>query len=265
MSEIFIRRPVATVLLMLCLLLFGLMSAFQMPINNLPNVEYPTIRISASLPGANSETMAASVALPLEKQFSQIDGVDSMLSSSTQGSTTITIVFDLSRDIDAAAQDVNAAISAAAKQLPPGMTSPPSLKKINPSEQPIMYLSFSSESIPLPDIYKYIDTYVAGTVASMPGVSEVNVYGGKKPAVRVKINPFKTAGLGIGTADITTATAGSCGGNIGSADAKSCSLKRVYFYPYRRFFATINVDFGYSRHRSDRAGHIGIDIFIDVR
>ena len=209
MSEIFIRRPVATVLLMLCLLLFGLMSAFQMPINNLPNVEYPTIRISAALPGANSETMASSVALPLEKQFSQIDGVNSMLSSSTQGSTTITIVFDLSRDIDAAAQDVNAAISAAAKQLPPGMTSPPSLKKINPSEQPIMYLSFSSVSIPLPDIYKYIDTYVSGTVASMPGVSEVNVYGGKKPAVRVKINPFKTAGLGVGTADITTAVAGT--------------------------------------------------------
>ncbi|MFA6075531.1 MAG: efflux RND transporter permease subunit [Negativicutes bacterium] len=209
MSEIFIRRPVATVLLTLCLLLFGLMSAFQMPINNLPNVEYPTIRISAALPGANSETMAASVALPLEKQFSQIDGVDSMLSSSTQGNTTITIVFSLSRDIDAAAQDVNAAISAAAKQLPPGMTSPPSLKKINPSEQPVMYLSFSSNSIPLPDIYKYIDTYVSGTVASMPGVSEVNVYGGKKPAVRIKINPFKTAGLGIGTADITTATAGT--------------------------------------------------------
>lgn len=209
MSEIFIRRPVATVLLTLCLLMFGLMSVFQMPINNLPNVEYPTIRISAALPGANSETMAASVALPLEKQFSQIDGVDSMLSSSTQGSTTITIVFNLSRDIDAAAQDVNAAISAAAKQLPPGMTSPPSLKKINPAEQPIMYLSFSSNSIPMPDIYKYIDTYVSGSVASMPGVSEVNVFGGKKPAVRIKTNPFKTAGLGIGTSDITTATAGT--------------------------------------------------------
>ena len=209
MSEIFIRRPVATVLLMLCLLLFGLMSVFNLPINNLPNVEYPTIRVSASLPGADPQTMAASIALPLEKQFSQIDGVNSMLSSSTQGSTTVTIVFDLSRDIDAASQDVNAAISAAQKQMPPGMTSPPSFKKINPAEQPIMYVSFSSASIALPDVYKYIDTYVTGTVASMPGVSEVNIYGNKKPAVRIKLNPLQTAGLGVGTTDITNAIAGT--------------------------------------------------------
>ena len=138
-AAIFIRRPVMTTLVMLAILFFGIMAYRQLPVSDLPNVDFPTIQVSASLPGANPETMASAVATPLERQFSTIAGLDTMSSASSLGSTSITLQFSLSRDLDAAAQDVQAAIAAAGRQLPPNMPSPPSYSKVNPADSPVMY------------------------------------------------------------------------------------------------------------------------------
>src|SRR6184192_4973697 len=143
--ELFIRRPVLTTLLMAAILLFGIMGFRLLPVSDLPNVDFPTIQVSASLPGASPETMASSVATPLERQFSTIAGLDSMVSSSSLGSTSITLQFNLNRNLDAAAQDVQAAIAAAARQLPPNMPAPPSYNKVNPADQPVLYLARSEE------------------------------------------------------------------------------------------------------------------------
>src|SRR4051794_40174074 len=148
-AEIFIRRPVMTTLVMLAILLFGIMAYRQLPVSDLPNVDFPTIQVSAGLPGANAETMASAVATPLERQFSTIAGLDSMTSSSQLGSTSITLQFVLSRDLDAAAQDVQAAIAAASRQLPPNMPSPPSYSKVNPADTPVLYLALGSETMPM--------------------------------------------------------------------------------------------------------------------
>src|SRR3712207_2041480 len=148
-SNLFIRRPITTTLLMAGLILFGVIGYRALPVSDLPAVDYPTINVSASLPGANPETMAASVATPLERQFSGIAGIDSINSSSSQGSTSVTLQFNLSRNIDAAAQDVQTAISAALPQLPPGIPTPPSLRKVNPADSPILYLSLNSPVLPL--------------------------------------------------------------------------------------------------------------------
>src|SRR6185503_13529117 len=143
-SEIFVRRPVMTVLVMAGILIFGVVAFRLLPVSELPNVDYPTIQVSASLPGASPDTMAASVATPLEKQLSTIAGIDNMTSTNAQGSTSIVIQFNLSRDIDAAAQDVQSAISRAGRQLPTEMPSPPSFRKVNPADQPVLYLTLSS-------------------------------------------------------------------------------------------------------------------------
>ena len=148
-SDVFIRRPVATTLIMLGILLFGVVAYRSLPISDLPNVDFPTIRVDAGLPGASPETMAASVATPLERQFSTIAGLDSMTSSSALGSTSITLQFNLSRNLDAAAQDVQAAIAAAGRQLPPNMPTPPTYRKVNPADSPILYLSLASNTLPL--------------------------------------------------------------------------------------------------------------------
>src|SRR3954462_7888682 len=140
-ASIFIRRPVMTTLVMVAILLFGVMAYRQLPVSDLPNVDFPTINVSASLPGANAETMAAAVATPLERQFSTIAGLDSMTSASSLGSTSVTLQFALSRDLDAAAQDVQAAIAAASRQLPPNMPAPPSYNKVNPADTPVLYLA----------------------------------------------------------------------------------------------------------------------------
>lgn len=147
--ELSIRRPVTTTLLMLALLAFGLLAYFRLPVSDLPNVDFPTISVSASLPGASPETMASSVATPLEKAFSTIPGIDSMTSSSALGRTNITIQFDLSRNIDDAALDVQSAISSAQRRLPPDLPSPPSFRKINPADAPILFLSLTSDTMPL--------------------------------------------------------------------------------------------------------------------
>src|ERR671927_686217 len=160
-AAIFIRRPVMTTLVMLAIVFFGIMAYRLLPVNDLPNVDFPTIQVTASLPGASPETMASAVATPLERQFSTIAGIDSMTSSSALGQTQITIQFSLERSIDAAGQDVQAAIAAAANQLPPGMPTPPSYKKVNPADQPILYLALSSPTLPLSSINEYATTFIA--------------------------------------------------------------------------------------------------------
>src|ERR1017187_6807024 len=154
---VFIRRPVATSLVMFGILLFGLVGYRLLPVSDLPSVDYPTINVSASLPGATPETMASAVATPLEKQFSTIAGVDSMTSLSAQGSSSITIQFSLERNIDAAAQDVQAAIARAARQLPPNMPSPPTYFKVNPADAPILYVTMSSPTLPLSTVDNYAE------------------------------------------------------------------------------------------------------------
>src|SRR4051794_16765317 len=148
-AAIFIRRPVMTTLVMIAIVFFGIMAYRQLPVNDLPNVDFPTIQVNASLPGANPETMAAAVATPLERQFSTIAGLDSMTSASSLGSTNITLQFNLSRGPDAAAQDVQAAIAAAGRQLPPNMPSPPSYNKVTPADTPVIYLALSSDTMPM--------------------------------------------------------------------------------------------------------------------
>ncbi|MBV9539878.1 MAG: efflux RND transporter permease subunit, partial [Alphaproteobacteria bacterium] len=161
LSAIFIRRPVMTTLLMAALVIFGLFGYATLPVSELPNVDFPTIVVSANLPGADPTTMASAVATPLESQFSNIAGVDSMTSSSTQGQTTITIQFTLDRNLDGAAQDVQSAIAAAARRLPPGMPNPPTLRKVNPADTPIMFMSLRSDTLPLSKVDEYAETLLA--------------------------------------------------------------------------------------------------------
>ncbi|MBF0124024.1 MAG: efflux RND transporter permease subunit [Magnetococcales bacterium] len=188
-TTFFVSRPVTTTLLMVALLLAGLLAWFKLPVSALPTIDFPTIQVSASLPGANPATMAAAVALPLEKQLSTLSGLDSMISTSGSGSTQITLQFALSRDIDAAALDVQAALTLAQRQLPPSMTTPPSWRKVNPAEQPIFYITLRSQSVPLTTISEYADTTLAQRISTLSGVAQVQVYGMQKPAIRIKVNP----------------------------------------------------------------------------
>ena len=204
-SEIFIRRPIMTVLVMAALVIFGLFGYSSLPVSELPNVDFPTIVVSASLPGADPETMASAVATPLESQFSTIAGISSMSSSSSEGSTQVTIQFDLDRNLDGAAQDVQSAISAAQRQLPTQMPSPPTLKKVNPSDQPVMYLALGSPTLPLSEVDKYAETLLARQLSTLSGVAQVNVYGSQKFAVRIQADPFALAARGIGIDQIAAA------------------------------------------------------------
>lgn len=204
-AEPFIRRPIATTLIMLALLVFGVIAYRSLPVSDLPNVDYPTIQVRASLPGASPETMASSVATPLEKQFATIAGLDNMSSSSSQGSTSITLQFDLSRSIDAAAQDVQSAIAAAGRQLPHNMPSPPSYSKVNPADSPIMYLAVTSPSLPLSTVDRYAETTMAQRFSMVSGVAQVQVYGSQKYAVRVQLDPRKLASRGIGIDTVSDA------------------------------------------------------------
>ena len=203
-SELFIQRPITTTLIMVGIVLFGLIGYAALPVSDLPTVDYPTINVNASLPGANPETMAASVATPLERAFSGIAGIDSLNSSNSQGSTSITLQFNLSRNIDAAAQDVQTAISSALPQLPPGMPNPPSLRKSNPSDSPILFFALNSDVLSLPQIDEYAETLIAQRISMVDGVSQVQVYGATKYAVRVQMDPNALADRGIGVDDIDT-------------------------------------------------------------
>ena len=204
-TEPFIRRPVMTTLVMAGILLFGVIGFRSLPVSDLPNVDFPTIQVTASLPGASPETMAASVATPLERQFSAIAGLDSINSTSSQGTTQVTLQFALDRNIDAASQDVQTAIAAAARQLPPGMPSPPTLKKVNPADQPVLYLVLSSPTLPLTAVDEYAETLIAQRLSTISGVAQVQVTGAQKFAVRVKLDPTQLAVRGIGIDEVALA------------------------------------------------------------
>ncbi|HVP84936.1 MAG TPA: efflux RND transporter permease subunit [Rhizomicrobium sp.] len=204
-SETFIRRPVMTTLLMAALVIFGIFAYASLPVSELPNVDFPTITVSASLPGADPETMASSVATPLENQFSNIAGVSSMTSQSSSGSTSITLQFDLDRDIDGAAEDVQAAIQAASSKLPHDMPNPPTLRKENPSDSSILFLSLSSNTLPIYEVDKYAENLLARQISTLSGVSEVDVYGSQIFAVRVQVDPNELAARGIGINQVADA------------------------------------------------------------
>ncbi|MFH1489566.1 MAG: efflux RND transporter permease subunit [Pseudomonadota bacterium] len=204
-SELFIRRPVMTTLLMLSILLFGITAYRQLPVSDLPNVDYPTLLVGATLPGASPETMASAVATPLERQFSTIAGLDSMSSTSYLGNTQITLQFNLNRDIDAAALDVQSAMSTAARSLPEDMPTPPFYRKVNPADMPILYLALISSTLPLYQLNEYGDTMMAQSISMVPGVAQVTVYGSQKYAVRLRINPMALATRGIGIDDVAQA------------------------------------------------------------
>jgi HAE1 family hydrophobic/amphiphilic exporter-1 len=205
--ELFIRRPVMTTLVMLAILLFGIMGYRLLPVSDLPNVDFPTILVIAQYPGASPETMAASLATPLEKEFSTIAGVDSMNSTSTLGNTQITLQFDLSRDIDAAAQDVQSAIARAQKNLPPDLQTPPYFRKVNPADMPIIYLSLGSPTLPLSAVDEYAETFIAQRISMISGVAQVQVYGSQKYAVRVQLDPKALATRKIGIDEVANAVA----------------------------------------------------------
>ena len=196
--ELFIRRPVMTTLVMSGILLFGLVGFHLLPVSDLPSVDYPTIQVSANLPGASPEVMASAVATPLEKQFSTIAGVDSMTSSSAQGSAQITIQFSLDRNIDAAAADVQAAIAKAAKQLPPNLPAPPTYSKVNPADSPVIYIAMSSPTLPLSTVDDYAENLLAEQISQINGVAQVSVFGSQQYAVRIQVDPNKLAAFGLG-------------------------------------------------------------------
>jgi len=207
LPELCIRRPVMTSLLMAAFLIFGVIAYRALPVSELPSVDFPTISVSASLPGASPETIAAAVATPLEAQFSSIAGLDNMSSVSARGATSVTLQFSLDRDIDAAAQDVQAAIAAALRKLPSEMPTPPSFRKVNPADSPIFYLAMHSDTLPLPAVNEYASTQLAQRISTIPGVAQVLIYGEQKYAVRIHADPNALAARGIGIDELHQAVA----------------------------------------------------------
>src|SRR5271170_3001354 len=201
-TEIFIRRPIATTLLMVAILLFGVVAYRSLPVSDLPNLDYPTINVQASLPGANPDTMASAVALPLEKQFSNIAGLEQMSSSNRVGATSITLQFSLARNLDGAAQDVQAAISQAARQLPPNMPAPPAYSRVNPADQPVLNLALTSATLPLSVVDEYAETLVSPSISTVNGVAQVQIFGQYKSAVHVQLDPKALATRQVGIDDV---------------------------------------------------------------
>jgi HAE1 family hydrophobic/amphiphilic exporter-1 len=208
-STLFIKRPIMTALVSFAILLFGFIAFRALPVAALPSVDYPTIQVQAALPGASPETMASTVATPLEREFSTIAGISSMNSTNTLGTTTITVQFTLERKIDDAAQDIQAAISRAGGRLPTTMPRPPSYQKVNPAEQPVFYLSLESTTLPMYTVNEYADTLLAQRFSMVSGVSRVMVYGAQKYAVRVQVDPDKLAARGIGIDEVQRAVSAS--------------------------------------------------------
>jgi multidrug efflux pump len=213
LSELFIRRPVATSLLSVGVLLAGALAYRMLPVASLPQVEFPVIQVQASLPGASPETMASSVATPLERQFARIAGVTEMTSTSLLGATTIVLQFDLDRSIDAAARDVQAAINAARRQLPPNLPNNPTYRKINPADAPIMILALTSDILPVGRVFDAADSVLAQKLAQIQGVGQVFVGGGARPAVRARVDPNALTQLGIGLGQVRAAL-GSVNANL---------------------------------------------------
>lgn len=207
LSEACIRRPVMTTLITASFIFFGAFAYKFLSVSALPRVDFPTIEITATLPGANPETMAASIASPIERQLSTIAGISSMSSSSSLGSTRITIQFDLDRNIDAAALDVQTALTIAQRRLPVEMTTPPSFRKVNPSDFPILFIALRSGTLPLSTVHEYADTVLAQSISQLQGVAQVLVYGAQKFAVRVQVDPEAAAARGLSLDDIRQAVA----------------------------------------------------------
>jgi hydrophobic/amphiphilic exporter-1 (mainly G- bacteria), HAE1 family len=205
LSELYIRRPIMTTLVMIGILIFGWMSYQTLPISYLPNVDYPTIQVTASRPGASPENMSASVSRPLEKQFSSIAGLDTLSSTSTLGKTQLTLQFNLSRNIDDAAQDVEAAISASSGQVPNDLPNPPTYSKVNPADQPILYLYLKSPTLQLSEVDSYAQSYIAQKLSTISGVAQVQLYGSQKYATRIQIDPQQLASRQLGLEQIQTA------------------------------------------------------------
>jgi multidrug efflux pump len=224
-SEPFIRRPIATTLLTVAIALAGALAFRLLPVSPLPQVEFPTVHVSAGLPGASPETMASSVATPLERQFGRIAGVTEMTSSSSLGSTNITLQFDLNRDIDAASRDVQAAINAARGQLPTNLPSNPRFRKSNPSDAPIMLLSLTSDLIEKTRIYDLASSVLQQKISQIEGVGEVTVGGGALPAVRVDVNPTVLNGYGLSLEDVRTALGNA---NANRPKGELSSIDRVW-------------------------------------
>ena len=201
-TELFIKRPVMTALVMMGILLFGIVGYRTLPVNDLPIIDFPTLQVQASLPGASPETMAASVATPLERQFSTVPGLDSMTSSSIRGNTGITLQFVLDRNIDSAGQDVQAAIAAVLRRLPPNMPAPPTVQKVNPADQPILFMSLNSKALSLQTVDEWAETIIAPRISTLSGVAQVNVFGAAKYAVRIQLDPNKLAARGIGIDEV---------------------------------------------------------------
>src|SRR6476469_5312139 len=204
-SQGFITRPIATSLLMAAIALFGLVAYQALPVSDLPNVDFPTLLVTAQLPGASPETMGSSVATPLENQFSMVAGLESMNSINALGSTQITLEFDLNRNLDGAAVDVQAAITQAARLLPQGMPTPPTFTKVNPADQPILYLALTSPSLPLWTLDEYAETRVAQRISMISGVAQVQVLGAQKFAVHVQMDPHAMASRQVGINEVEAA------------------------------------------------------------
>ena len=204
-SELFIRRPVATALLTLGLAFFGVLAYLTLPVSDLPAVDFPTIQVSASLPGASPDTMATAVATPLEKQLSTIAALDSMTSASSEGSTQITLQFSLERNIDAAAEDVQTAIASAARQLPPDMPTPPSFRKVNPADASVIILALTSRTLPVSKVDAYAEDLLAERISTLPGVAQVQIFGPQKYAVRIQLDPNQLASRQLGIDEVAAA------------------------------------------------------------
>src|SRR6201988_5282069 len=227
MTTLFIKRPVMTTLVMIGILFFGIVAYRSLPVSDLPNVDFPTITVSATLPGASPETMASTVATPLEKQFSTIAGIDNMTSTSSIGATQIVVQFALDRNIDAAAQDIQAAITQTLRTLPQGII-PPSYQKTNPADAPILTLALTSDVVPLSTLDEYGETTIAQHLSMVGGVAQVLVYGAQKYAVRIQLDPAQLA-AGVSSQNVNlptgvlwgdkTALTVQATGQLGNADA----------------------------------------------
>ena len=208
-SKTFIDRPIATSLIMAAILLAGILGFSQLPLAALPKVDFPTVSVGATLPGADPTTMASSVAAPLERQFAQIAGLSQMTSISTLGNTAVTLQFDLDRGIDSATQDVQSAINAAGGQLPKNLPSPPTYRKTNPADSPILIIGVYSDELPIDKVDDYSDNFLVQQISQLSGVGQVLIFGEQKPAVRVQIDPAALANQGLSLEDVRTVLANS--------------------------------------------------------
>src|SRR5262244_478967 len=204
-SKLFILRPVATSLLMIGVLLVGAVAYLQLPVSALPEVDYPTIQVTTFYPGASPDVMASSVTAPLERQFGQVPGLQQMTSTSSGGSSVITLQFVLTLDIDIAEQEVQAAINAAQTYLPNDLPTPPVYNKTNPADAPILTLALTSDSLPLSKVEDLADTRLAQKISQLPGVGQVSISGGQKPAVRIRAHPTALASFGLNLEDVRSA------------------------------------------------------------